>query len=297
MPIPEDQLETWSRPGSRTQSAETYQTFRRALEHEDSPYSSKQFEVFLQGSYGNHTNVWRDSDVDIVIRLDSSFQHGLELLGEAQKAAFHAAHSDATYGYRDFKGDVLTWLRVNFGSDVEPGSKAITIKARNNRREADVLPCSTYRHYLPSSSGVDDKYVEGISFYRSDGTRIVNFPAQHAANCTTKHGETNEWFKPMVRVLKNIRNRMVEDNIIRDGLAPSYFLEGMLWNAPNNLYGRTFSETFVQCISWIGAQNRGNFMCANGIHWLLRDDSPTSWNAADCNAFLRELANFWSNWR
>jgi hypothetical protein len=38
-----------------------------------SSYYSKDFSILLQGSYGNDTNVYRDSDVDIVIRLNQTY--------------------------------------------------------------------------------------------------------------------------------------------------------------------------------------------------------------------------------
>ena len=34
------------------------------------PYADKNLKVFLQGSYGNDMNIYAESDVDIVIRLD-----------------------------------------------------------------------------------------------------------------------------------------------------------------------------------------------------------------------------------
>jgi hypothetical protein len=71
--------------------------------------------------------------------------------------------------------------------------------------------------------------VEGICFFRSDGTRIDNFPMQHSDNCTEKHKDTRNWFKHTVRVYKNLRNTMIEKKSIQDGLAPSYFLEGLLY--------------------------------------------------------------------
>ena len=38
-----------------------------------SPYYPKDFKIFLQGSYKNDTNVYGDSDVDVVIRLDEIY--------------------------------------------------------------------------------------------------------------------------------------------------------------------------------------------------------------------------------
>jgi hypothetical protein len=64
MAIPESQLTTWSSQGSITQSANTYATIKLALESGDTTYAGKSYEIFLQGSYGNDTNVYADSDVD-----------------------------------------------------------------------------------------------------------------------------------------------------------------------------------------------------------------------------------------
>jgi hypothetical protein len=67
MPIPESQLETWSHQGSVTQSKDTYAPVRSALLDSKAVYKDKQFDVFLQGSYGNDTNIYAESDVDTVI--------------------------------------------------------------------------------------------------------------------------------------------------------------------------------------------------------------------------------------
>ena len=87
MPIPESQLERWSHQGSVTQSRNTYNSIKNVLEANSTPYSGKSFKVFLQGSYGNDTNIYAESDVDIVIRLDDCFYSDLDDLSEDEKAA------------------------------------------------------------------------------------------------------------------------------------------------------------------------------------------------------------------
>jgi tRNA nucleotidyltransferase (CCA-adding enzyme) len=98
MGIPESQLEIWSRQGSAVQSRDTYATIKGALEEAAAPYAGKTFGTFLQGSYGNDTNIYADSDVDVVIRLDSTFFYDEANLSEDQKNAFHRAHPNASYG-------------------------------------------------------------------------------------------------------------------------------------------------------------------------------------------------------
>jgi Nucleotidyltransferase domain len=73
MAIREAQLKTRSGQGSITQSKDTYATIKKALEASNTLYADKKYEIFLQGSYGNDTNVYADSDVDIVIKLNSCF--------------------------------------------------------------------------------------------------------------------------------------------------------------------------------------------------------------------------------
>lgn len=124
MAIPETQLETWSHQGSVTQSSTTYNTIKNTLESTSSSYAGRNYSVFLQGSYGNDTNIHSESDVDIVIQLNSCFYHDLELLPEDQKLAFKSAFSDANYGHSDFKKDVLAFLTEKYGSSVKPGDKA-----------------------------------------------------------------------------------------------------------------------------------------------------------------------------
>src|SRR5579864_7889306 len=103
MSIPEAQLETWLHQGSVQQSCDTYATVKRALEAKDTKYADKWFEVFLQGSYGNDTNIYAESDVDIVIRTDSIYHYDTSALTPQELQSFYASFTAATYTYADFK--------------------------------------------------------------------------------------------------------------------------------------------------------------------------------------------------
>ncbi|OHD48947.1 MAG: hypothetical protein A2096_10405 [Spirochaetes bacterium GWF1_41_5] len=50
------------------QSSNTFNSIKNVLEDSSTPYAGKNFKVFLQGSYGNDTNIYTESDVGIVIR-------------------------------------------------------------------------------------------------------------------------------------------------------------------------------------------------------------------------------------
>src|SRR4051794_20212745 len=79
MAIPLSQLQVWSTRPDPRRSAETYASIRAALQGSTHlrPYD---FEVYLQGSYANATNVRADSDVDIVVQLTSAFRRNLSAL-------------------------------------------------------------------------------------------------------------------------------------------------------------------------------------------------------------------------
>jgi hypothetical protein len=296
MSIPESQLDTWSRQGSITQSSTTYQTIKNRLEADSNPYSAKNYKVFLQGSYGNDTNIYAESDVDIVIKLNDTFLHDLNQLPDDQKLAFKAAHSDATYTHANFKWDVLSVLQAAYGPDVNPGDKAINIAANGSRRKADVIAAIQYRRYHKFLRISDQVYDEGICFFNGAGERIASYPKQHSENCTKKHQNTQQWFKPMVRVLKNLRGRMIAKGMIATGAAPSYYLEGLLYNVPNDLFTTTYGNSFVNCINWIQKADRTKFVCANEQYYLLREDSPVTWRESKCNEFLAAAVELWNHW-
>ena len=71
--IPETQLDTWAKQGSITGSSTTYNHIKGTLEAGTTPYAGKTYRVFLQGSYGNDTNIYSESDVDIVISSNQRF--------------------------------------------------------------------------------------------------------------------------------------------------------------------------------------------------------------------------------
>lgn len=296
MAIPETQLETWSYQGSVTQSKATYSTVKNALEANDAPYASKSYTSFLQGSYGNDTNIYADSDVDVVMRLDSVYYSDIENLSEAEKANFNKAFSAATYSLADFKRDVTAQLTKKFPGSVTSGSKAIFIKGNGSRRDADVLPCAEFRRYRKFAASYDQAYEEGICFFLKDGTRIENFPKQHSENCTNKHQATNQWFKKTVRVYKNLRNKLIDDGKIEEGLAPSYYLEGLLYNVPPDRFGGSQAANFTDTLNWIIKADRSKFVCANEQFYLLNDHSPVTWRAASCDKFLNAAVDLWNQW-
>jgi len=296
--IPEAQLNTWTGVGSVQQSSATYQSIKNVLDHSDAPYAGRRVDSFLQGSYYNDTNIYGDSDVDIGLRTRSLFHYNIDALPEPQKAEFKRVFPTAAeYDLAAFKKDVVAWLNKNYGGDLDTsGKKALRLKPNGNRRSADVLLVAPHKRYTRYISEQDRDFVEGVMFFTSSGTSIINYPKQHSDNMTSKHQATNNQLKPTVRIFKNIRNKMVEKGMIKPGTAPSYFIEGMLHNVPAEQFTANRQKTVEACWGWVNTSDHGSLMCANRIHPLSRDNVSTSWPTQGYIDFLTSVRTLWSQW-
>jgi hypothetical protein len=297
MAIPESPLETWSHQGAVTTSKDAYATVKRALESKNAAYANREFKVFLQGSYGNDTNIRTESDVDIVICHTGAFFHDLEHLTTVQQSLFKAHFADGTYSYSTFKADVQAALVAAFGNSVQPSKKAFKIAASGPRRSADVVCAFDHRRYTSFNGVQDETYYEGISFFTAANTRIDNFPKYHSQNLTTKHQATRGKFKPAMRIFKNMRSKMIERGLIANGEAPSYFIEGLLYNVPNDRFVNSLSDTTFNILTWLHqTPDRSQFVCANDCYYLLRDSSQVCWPKANGQKFISAAIALWNNW-
>lgn len=296
MAIPEAQLTTWSNPGAAVGSAETYQQISAVLKSADAPYVQREFEVFLQGSYGNSTNIYSESDVDIVIHLQSAYIFGTGLLPPLQKAAMpQTFNGGITYGVDEFKQQVFAHLKARYGADVVMGKRSINIKANGNRRSADVIVCMTYKNFTEYTQ-LSKKAYHGILFKDSSGNEIINYPKFHRENCVTKNQATGGYFKPTVRIFKNMRGKLISTNRLSDGDAPSYFLEGMLWNVPDVNFGQNYQDTVANCINWLNRCDADKLLCANKMYFLLHPASPVTWRKEKFGGFLGAAIDLWNQW-
>ena len=94
-----------------------------------------------------------------------------------------------------------------------------------------------------------------------------------------------------------MRSKLVDDGSIAKGSAPSYFLEGLLYNVPNDRFGNNYGDTFAAAMNWILQAKRSDLVCANERYYLVRDSLPTCWSSADCDVFINAVVALWNNWR
>jgi hypothetical protein len=297
MTIPDAQLEIWSHQGAITTSKDTYATVKRALENQNTGYANQQYKVFLQGSYGNDTNIFAESDVDIVICYLDAFFYDLEHLPADQQKLFKTTMGDAPYAYNTFKAHVLVALAQTFGDSVQPSKNAFKIAAYGTRRSADVICAFRHRRYTTFAEGQNPSFYEGITFETADGKRVHNFPEYHSQNLTAKHQRTGNRFKGAIRVFKNMRSKLIENGAIAKGEAPSYFIEGLLSNVPDEVFSGSIGTTTFNILTWLyQTPDRTNFLCANKCYYLLRDVNSVCWPPANGTNFIDAAIALWNNW-
>lgn len=254
--------------------------------------SLKSIDVFTQGSYANRTNVRQDSDVDICVLYtgaffaDYSFSEGLNgpVLG----------FSDATYPYAEFKNDVEAALVSYFGRDsVTRGKKAFDVHANTYRIDADVVPCVEHRRFIGTL--LNNSYLSGTEFHPDNGGKIVNWPQQNYENGVQKNEATGRRFKAVTRILKRLRNEMVDKRYGAAELIPSYLIECLVWNVPNEDLGQDILTADIRsAVAHLWRETQSDDSCnewgeVNELKYLFRRQP---WNRVQVNTFLQAAWNY-----
>lgn len=189
------------------------------------------FKVYAKGSYPNHTNVRRDSDVDIAVELTEIIQHdfhhdatGLTL--EDLGLPIYAG----SYGLAKLKDDVEQALCKQFGAAaIERGNMAIHVSESTRGLKADVVVCESLISHSSRYSS-----VPGIKIEPDRGRVVHNFPAQHLEQGRAKNTRTQRRFKRVVRILKNLENEMVDKGVINP--VASFLIESLVWNVDDSCF-------------------------------------------------------------
>jgi hypothetical protein len=287
----------WSKPSSDTeeQKCENAERMIRDAIRGSRSLSGRTIEIFPQGSYQNNTNVRQDSDVDICVRCMDVFFY--EIPNEAGFTREDAGISDASYTYSQFKNEVEQALVAKFGSQaVRRGNKAFDVHASSYRVDADVVACFEHRRYTYRGQDGRYNYLSGTEFQPDNGGSIINWPIQNYENGIIKNKATGDRFKYITRILKRLRNEMEETGISSAEPIPSYLIECLVWNVPNERFGHdqyiddaryalayTFNETLSEdkCREW------GE---VNELKYLFRPSQ--SWTREQAHAFLDTAWNY-----
>lgn len=298
MPFSETQLTTWAGQGAIASSATTYNSIKTSIES-ISWNNDINYNIYLQGSYKNSTNIRANSDIDVVVEFQSIFISNKQSLKPDELKEFDAYYPDGKYSLDDFKTAVIEGLEKYYGkNNVIDGNKAIKVTGTNGRLDSDVVCCAEYREYRSFSRTKTNDYEKGIVFWTKTYDKVVNFPIQHYDNGVTKNTQAGGNYKAATRIVKNMKSRMVDLKLIDAKLAPSYFVECLLCNAPStkfqfSYYVQIVPETLNFLRASIQDKSIEKFVCQNYQRYLF-GSSAQQWDIEKCKTFINELINFWN---
>jgi predicted nucleotidyltransferase len=270
----------------QTKSENAQRAVRKSIDA-NQKLSTKTIEVFAQGSYANRTNVRQDSDIDICVLYKDAFFPNYSMSEGLNEAAL--GFMEGWYPYADFKNDVEAALKSYFGAgSITRGKKAFDVHANTYRVDADVVPCFEHRRYMGTLE--EHWYESGTQFLPDDGGRIINWPRQNYQNGVEKNEATGRRFKAVVRILKRLRNEMVENGHSLAEPIPSYLIECLVWNVPNEGFGHeTYRADVRYTLAHLWNETRTDEACKdwgeiNELKYLFRLGQP--WRRDQVNIFL-----------
>lgn len=286
----ESQFREWASPPGKTEEARcenAASAIRNAIESSEK-LSALGVKVFPQGSYRNNTNVRKNSDVDIGILHSKTFFYDLP----KGKTCDDYNLTTATYHFDEFKNDVEAALVDYLGeSAVTRGDKAFDVHETSYHVDADVVPLFGYRLYKS-----DGDVVKGVKLIPdSSKTGIVNWPEQHYSNGVSKNNNTGTRYKSIVRVLKSLSNEMTAAKI-QDGNIPSFLIECLVWNTPNDCFQNDEYKKDVQyCLGYLFENTETDEACKNwqeinGLKTLFQPSQK--WTREQANDFIVAAWNY-----
>lgn len=291
----------------REKAARTHVAIREHLEA-DPALKKYKIDTFLQGSYKNSTNVRGDSDVDMGSETDEVFYYDTDWLPSEPQYEYGVSMSSlkesveqslnqlgkGAFTFWEYRADVLASLQREYGGQaVIDGNKAITVKGNTYRLDADVLPCTSFRQYFKNWQG-KASYHTGIAFYTKSYDRIVNFPTQHFENLAKKDQKNDGKVKGCIRILKRIRNELEDQGQWDRKRSPSFYLESLVWNAPDDKFNGSYESVVQNVLAYLhqdlqdkkAKHELDSYAQANNIFTLFH---TKFWNVDDAIAFIEKI--------
>ncbi len=145
-------------------SKQAHVSLRDALASDDR-LSEFKYEVLLQGSYKNNTNLRKDSDVDLVVRLAYKLTPSVAALS-GRRLLEDASHQAAHGQWQSFRRRALRVMRNRYGDAVSTGSKTIKLARGELHADADLVVTLSYK----ASPSTSPKRNDGPSASRSSTT-------------------------------------------------------------------------------------------------------------------------------
>jgi hypothetical protein len=141
-----------------------------------------------------------------------------------------------------------------------------------------------------------NRYESGTELHPDSGGVIVNWPRQNYGNGVVKNNATGRRFKAVTRILKSLRNEMVENGHDVAAPIPSYLIECLVWNVPDARFGgNEFRDDVRSAIAFLWKETLSDGACGdwgeiNDLKYLFWAGQP--WSRDQVNKFLYAAWNY-----
>ena len=286
----EQTFRDWGKPPSKTEQEKcdnAERAIRKAISASEK-LKDLDITVFPKGSYRNRTNARLSSDVDICVLcrdiINVQYPEGM--------TDDNTGLSPAIYHYSDYKNDVENALVGYFESGtVTRGNKAFDVHENTYRVDSDVVACFVHRRYRQNGT-----WLEGECLHPDNGGTIINWSNRNYDNGVEKNKATGNRFKAVVRILKRLRNEMADSSYEIAENLPSFLIECLVYNVPNQAFGHDIYIADVGgVLAHLCVNTRKDSDCekwreVNELKYLFRPSKP--WPREQANTFLNVAWNY-----
>lgn len=262
----------------------TEDQIRQAL-RDHAALNGRPYVVYTKGSYANNTNVRLNYDVDIAVEFRGYFYYDLmfDVQGRPPRDVGITPSSDPCTR-NQFKADIRSALENAFGaSAVAAGDIAYRVREQKTTLPADVVPCWEYRRYDRIVNGIP-VFHEGSRVYPTSGGYKDNYPKVQLDNGIAKNNRTSYRYKWMVRALKRLQTKLVNDGLLASEL-PSYLMECLVYNVPDGKFGQSTYKADMRAVlatifnATLSSGDSDDWCEVHELRYLLRGTSD--WSKAD----------------
>ena len=290
----EETLQGWTVPLSlaEEQRAENSLKMIRSAINGDEELKKMNIDIFVQGSFANNTNVRSESDIDVCVMLKDVFHCDFP----DGKGREDYGFLPATLSFEVYRDMVKKALQQKFKADnVVDGDKSLKINENTYHVQADVVPAFLLRNYYYKNSTDPNTYIEGTWFKSKSGKEVKNYPKIHFQNGKEKNKNTNYKYKKLVRIMKHIKNNMVDAKITNGDKITSFLVECLVWNIPNSkitgysTWIETVRESILYLFSEIEASRHTKWGEVSEILYLFRG---RKWTDQDVKQWLTQAWDY-----
>ena len=280
MAVSDEQLQLWSQPTSSPDFEEARKLLEEAIN--SAMGSQVKFEVYVQGSYANGTNLANVSDVDIIIEL--AFPSMTDIPQSTEQARQE---------WTTTRDRVASALQKSFPkSRITVGPNAIRIETVAQNISGDAVVAMRFVKNISTAENVVPAGTQGMAFFRGDKRNwVINYPKLHLGNTSRKETATGNRYKRTVRIFKNIRNQCRPPAGMKYS---SYLVESLIFNVPNELFVDSLRQTVVKCVQLLSITPVRDLRCPNLITKLCGEGTD-QFTEAEIKSIISDLGRYLQN--